>query len=227
MKPFMRIVAGIVVACSLSVPMAVRAQGIPVIDAASIVKFIEQIALAKQQIDIVTRQMEAMTGNRSIGSIFNDPGIRAALPEDVRGLLGQLEGEMSSLDAATNAILSKVRAPAQNIPQERAALQERMVTLDARQQALNQRTYEALNRRNAELDALQREINSTQDTKAIQELQARIQIAQSNIAIEQQRAEAGRRQIEMEKEMVRHRAEQLYSGWISAPLKPAGAATQQ
>ena len=219
MKSFMRVVAGVLLACTITMPLAVRAQGIPVIDAASIVKFIEQIALAKQQIDIVTKQMEAMTGNRGLGSLFNDPVIRGALPEDVRALLGVLEGEMSGLDSATNAILAKVRAESSNLPDERAALRDRFVTLDARQQALNQRTYEALNRRNAELDALQRVISSTRDTKAIEELQARIQIAQSNISIEQQRAEAGRRQIEMEKEMLRHRAEQLHSGWFSAPLK--------
>lgn len=190
------------------------------IDAASILKFIEQIALAKNQLDIATRQIQALTGGRGLGMIMNDPSIRATLPQDVRDLLGQLDGAMSGLGASTESILSQVREPVTDFKSERAQLYERSEELSARMQALNQAGYEALNKRSAQIDGLQQQIDQTQDPKAIAELQARIQIEQSNIAIEQQRLDAGRKQLESEKELLAHRTRRVYSGWFTAPLRP-------
>lgn len=214
-------------AAAFLLPFGASAQGIPVVDAGAIAKFVEQIRTAKAQLDMARSQMESITGGRGLGMIMNDPSIRASLPQDVRSLLGQLDGELSGLGASTNSILSQVRAPVGDVSTETTNMRDRSEELDARLQALNQRSFDTLNRRAAQLDALQQQIDITQDPKAIAELQARIQIEQSNIALEQQRVEAGRREIESEKALLHHRAQRIYSGWFSAPVQASGAANTQ
>ncbi|MGS1117410.1 type IV secretion system protein [Castellaniella sp. UC4442_H9] len=220
----LKMLAGLCACVAVIFSAAARAQGIPVVDAGAIAKFIEQIQTAKAQLDMAKLQMESMTGGRGLGMIMNDPSIRASLPTNVRSLLGQLDGDLSGLGASTNSILAQVRAPVGNdVTVETAHLRDRSEELDARLQALNQQGAENLNRRAAQIDALQQQIDATQDPKAIAELQARIQIEQSNIAVEQQRLDAGRQEIESEKTLLKHRAQRVYSGWFSAPLRPNGA----
>lgn len=65
--------------------------GIPVLDAANLVNSIQQVlAWTKQAQDMINQinQLQAMTtkldGIRSLGTILNDPAIRAALPPEMR-----------------------------------------------------------------------------------------------------------------------------------------------
>lgn len=197
------------------------AQGIPVIDAASIAKFIEQIATAKQQLESAQRQLQSLTGGRNLGEILNNPAIRNSLPPDVRDLLKTAEQQSSSLSQSVDTILGKTRAPMGDFTVDRQSLQDRWERLNATAQAITEQAYAGTQARLEQIDALQAEINKTQDPKAIAELQARISIEQANIQTDQTRVQLLKQQIEAERELIKDRAQHIHKGWYDPATVPS------
>lgn len=198
----------------------VRAQGIPVIDATAIAKFLEQIVIAKNQLDSAQRQLQSLTGVRNLGDILNNPAIRNSLPADVRDLLKTAEQQSSALSASVESILGKTRAPVGDFTVDRQTLQERWERLNATAQAITEQAYAGAQARLEQIDSLQAQINQTQDQKAISELQARIAIEQANIQTDQMRVQLAKQQIDAERELIKDRALQLHKGWYDPATVP-------
>lgn len=186
-----------------------HASGIPVIDAAAIAKYVQQISLTHQQLEQARLQFESLTGNRNLGDILNNPGLRASLPHDVRGLLDNLQWQSTALQSSVNSILSTTRAPV-NYATDGHQLTRRTEEINANISALTHQAYDVQQKRLQNIDALQAQINSTQDTKAIQDLQARIEIENANIAVEQAKINLAIRSLEAEKELVKDRQSHVY-----------------
>lgn len=199
----------------LSMFNTVHASGIPVIDAAAIAKFVQQIALAQQQIDQAKRQFESMTGTRNLGDILNNPALREALPADVRGLLDNLQWQSAVLQDSVNSILTTTRAPV-NYALESKEIRARLEQINANISALTQQAYDVQAARLQQIDALQAQINATQDTKAIQDLQARIQIENANVQVERSKIDLAIRSLEAEKALVEDRANHVQGRPFSA-----------
>lgn len=203
----------------------VSAQGIPVLDATAIAKFLEQIVIAKNQLESAQRQLQSLTGVRNLGDILNNPAIRNSLPSDVRDLLKTTEQQSSALSASVEAILGKTRAPVGDFTVDRQSLEERWERLNATAQAINEQAYAGAQARLAQIDALQAQINQTQDPKAISELQARIAIEQANIQTDQMRVQLATQQIQTERELIKDRAMQVHKGWYDPSTVPKASRT--
>lgn len=173
---------------------------IPVTDGASIAKSVEnQIeTMAKwklqydqmvSQIDQMKQQYAAVTGARGMGELFNNPQLRDYLPHDWQtvydsvksggyaGLSGRAESiynDNKVYDACTgfSSMEQRVNCEAQAVK----GAQDKAFALDA---------YDTAKKRLSQIDQLMRQINQTQDPKAIAELQGRIAAEQAMIQNEQ------------------------------------------
>lgn len=191
--------ASCILAVGIAASSAAFAQ-IPVTDGASIAKSVEnQIeTMAKwkmqydqmvSQIDQMKQQYAAVTGARGMGELFNNPQLRDYLPHDwqsvydsvksggyagLSGRAGSIYNDNKVYDACTgfSSMEQRVNCEAQAVK----GAQDKAFSLDA---------YDAAKNRLNQIDQLMRQINQTQDPKAIAELQGRIAVEQAMIQNEQ------------------------------------------
>lgn len=173
---------------------------IPVTDGASIANSVQQQVetMAKwkmqydqmvNQIDQMKQQYSAVTGSRGMGELFNNSQLRDYLPQDWQSVYDSVKnGGYSGLSGrgaevyADNKVFDSCAYisvdDAKKACEARAvkASQDKGFALDA---------YDAAKSRLNQIDQLMRQINQTQDPKAIAELQGRIGIEQAAIANEQ------------------------------------------
>ena len=193
------------------------ASGIPVVDGASISdraikhaesmgKYLEQIAVLKDQLDSQRRQLESLTGTRNLGDILNNPSIRAALPTDARKLLRSVdEGDFQDI---VKRIEREERLTG-HFETDRKNLDLRAEQLAFRSQALIEQTQTAMTARMTQVGQLQGQINQMHDPKAIADLQARLLVEQANIQADQARADLLMRQLEAEQTLMQTQADKL------------------
>lgn len=193
----------IILVC-LSMFNPAHGSGIPVVDAAAIAQFIQQISVLHQQLDQAKRQFEAISGTRNLGDILNNPSIRGSMPSDIRGLLDNLEFQSNAFSGSVNSILSKTRAPV-NYATDRQGLKNRKEQINANISALTQQSYDSQQNRLKQIDALQAQINLAHDPKAISDLQARINIENANIQVDQTKIDLALKSLEAEKNLVNDR----------------------
>jgi type IV secretion system protein VirB5 len=162
----------------VSASIGLRAQGIPVIDAANLAQAINQVLAWEaqynqmlqqiQQLQFQTensiRNLESITGNRGLGMISNnitasvvDPNLQAQLSQ-INTYAGSYEAIKSQLNNLTQASTTRF----------------------------------------AQIQSLMLAINSTNDPKAIAELNGRIQAEQAMIANEQKEVALVRQQLELQ-----------------------------
>lgn len=198
------------------------ASGIPTLDAATIAQLQQQLLTAKDQLQNLTEQLStaksqlaALTESSGYGNIVGSTDsrnqLRSALPSTAQDLLNQSTD--SSLKDDVNRVTNSVTAPV-NFKEDRAALSKRALDIEATAKAMSQRAYDSMTQRLTNVDALQDKINQTTNPKEIAELQARIQIEQSNIVAEQTRIQLASQQLEAERNLLQTRAERVYSGWF-------------
>lgn len=169
---------------------------IPVTDGASIaqdmanqmqtmMQWAQQLAEMKAQYDQMQmdyeqmlKDYEAITGTRNYGSILYDYGLAGKItdPTDVYANNGR-----------TPPIISEEQGRANNgtVEQVQADIIERDMNTAASHKAATLYAYEGAKSRLTQIESLMARINTTQDPKAIQELQARIGIEQAALANEQ------------------------------------------
>lgn len=177
--------------------------GIPVIDASSLAQQIQQVASwvqqyqqMTQQIQQLQQQIESVTGSRGFSAVLNSSAFQQArrmLPQDAQTLLdlanggsyGNLASSINSIKQATSTLT------AANFGSQRAADQW-LADLNraASNKALSQEAYNSAQQRLSNLEELISKISTTQDPKAIGELQARIATEQGLIQNEQAKIQA-------------------------------------
>ncbi len=177
--------------------------GIPVIDASNLAQQIQQVASwvqqyqqMTQQIQQLQQQIESVTGSRGFSTALNSPTFQQArrmLPQDAQTLLnlanggsyGNLASSINSIKQATSTLT------AANFGTQLAADQW-MADLNraASNKALSQEAYNTAQQRLFNLEDLMAQISTTQDPKAIAELQGRIQVEQGLIQNEQAKIQA-------------------------------------
>jgi type IV secretion system protein VirB5 len=173
---------------------------IPVTDVMSNIQqkltFVETIAKWKMQyqqmmdqIDQQKKQFDSLNGIRGYGQILQDPRMRDYLPADWQGVYDQVrKGGYAGLSGRAKSIYdsnkifdigSTIKDPVQRQETEARAVkasQDKAFALDG---------FDAAKSRINQIDQLMAKINTTQDPKAIAELQARIASEQANIQNEQ------------------------------------------
>lgn len=163
----------------------VRASGIPVLDVANLMnaiqqytQMVEQLAQLQAQLQQAKQQYESLTGSRGLGGIMPE-NYTGAVPRNWQETLAAMEG-----GGSVGSLATSIAEQASQLDDEHfnGVLDEVTASLrsnlehDASAQALNAQIYDNSGDRFERLQGLMGEINSTQDMKAIGDLQARLQV---------------------------------------------------
>lgn len=193
-------------ASALLTPLHARA-GIPVIDFAAVANLIQQIVYWQQQISAMQKQFDqlqaskeqlqqtygAMTGSRGMDQLLSTSDAqRNYLPQNYNDLMSVVSGSSSGYSGLSSQVQSIMNANKILTSSQMDALSPEMRrTVEQGRQAaalLNGMTRSAYQNTSQRFSALQQLINAigrTNDPKAIQELQARIQAEQNMLTNEQ------------------------------------------
>lgn len=200
MKKTIRIFA---LAVGLAAGQGSFAQGIPVIDAASLAQQVQQVVSwgqqyqqMAQQLQQLQQQIQSITGSRGFSSLLNSPlaqQARRMLPQDAQTLLdlanggsyGNLASSINSIKQATTTLSNGSFSSSTAANQWQADLNRA-----AMQKALSMEAYTGATPRLQNLEEMINQISQTQDPKAIAELNARIAAEQAIIQNEQAKLQA-------------------------------------
>lgn len=141
------------------------------------------------QINNMERQYTSLTGSRGLGTIMNNPSMRDYLPQDWQGVYDRVKsGGYSGLTGTGRSVYQSNQIYDScafiSVADQRTACEARAVK-GAQDKGFALDAYNAAKGRIGQIDQLMGQINSTQDPKAIAELQARIGAEQANIQNEQ------------------------------------------
>lgn len=173
---------------------------IPVTDSASIAqsalqqvetiaKWKLQLEQMQAQIDQARQQYTALTGQRGLGHVFNDPSLRDYLPDDWQSVYDSIRsGGYGGLTGTALQLYENTKlydGCSHHISDDERVACEAQATKPAQDMAFALAAYEAAKRRVEQIDLLMGHIDQTTDPKAIAELQGRIATEQANIQNEQ------------------------------------------
>lgn len=177
--------------------------GIPVIDASNLAQQIQQVASWVQQYQQMTQQIaqlqqqiESVTGSRGFSAVLNSPAFQQArrmLPQDAQTLLNLANGgSYGNLSSSINSIKQATSTLSAANFSDQLGADRWMADLNraASNKALSQQAYDSAQQRLSNLEDLMQQISTTQDPKAIGELQARINVEQGLIQNEQAKINA-------------------------------------
>ena len=189
-----------VLAFTLSAGGPARAQGIPVIDFASLMQLIQQVQYWQNQLtqmqahlDQLRQTTTALTGTRGMQSLLQiAPQARNYLPTswtDVAALTAGGAGGYAGLSSIVAARVQGVSVLSDAVLATLTPDQRKLVT-DGRNstallQALSQTAYASTSTRFQQLQSLIQAIGTATDEKAINDLQGRIQAEQAMLENEQ------------------------------------------
>ncbi|EHR8682702.1 P-type DNA transfer protein VirB5 [Escherichia coli] len=151
----------------------------------TITKWVAQYKQLEAQIDQAKQQYQSLTGSRGLGSIMDDPKLRDYLPQDWQQVYDAVKnGGYEGLTGRGAQVYAdnKVFDGCAFIPSEDAKkMCEAQAVKPSQDKAVALDAYDAAKSRLQQIDGLMRQINQTQDPKAIAELQGRISIEQAKI----------------------------------------------
>lgn len=173
---------------------------IPVTDGAAIKTSVQQQVetMAKwklqydqmvSQIDQMKQEYQSITGVRGLGDVLNNPALRDYLPDDWQGVYDNVKsGGYAGLSGRAGQVYNdnKIYDTCVNHTNEQSRIScEAQAVKGAQDKAFALDAYDKAKERLGQIDALMQEINRTQDSKSIAELQGRIAAEQALIQNEQ------------------------------------------
>jgi P-type DNA transfer protein VirB5 len=182
---------------ALAIPTPAKAQGIPVIDIASLTQLIQQISYWENQLQQMQAHLDQL--KQTYGALTGPRGMQSLLPLTVQAR-NYLPTNWSDVSALTNGgsggygalsslVATNVQAlsvlPASSLTALPPA--QRQLLTDGRNsaallQGLSQTAYASTSARFQQLQGLIQAVGSASDMKAISDLQGRIQAEQSMLA---------------------------------------------
>lgn len=179
-----------------AVSRACFAQGIPVIDAASLTQQVQQVvAWAKQlqqmeqQVSQMKQQYDSLNGIRGMASLVNNPALRNYLPSEYQTVLngsGLSPGISGSIGAIRDAAkLLDVGATGLSSTSDTGRAFMNAQNQNALNRAIGEEGYRKASQRFGAIQQLLDKVNAAPDQKDILDLQARIQAEQVMIQNEQ------------------------------------------
>ena len=144
------------------------------------------LAKAEATFQQVKSQVDAMTGVRGFGDLLNNPLLKNVVPTDLSTTLAGLNSTGALSGKALSIRNGSAVYTCDDIADAGAKVTcQALLGQNAQSQAYQQDTMALLNQRTTQIDALRAQINSTQDPKAIAELQARLEAEQAQVANDQ------------------------------------------
>ncbi|BBE10244.1 Conjugal transfer protein [Mycoavidus cysteinexigens] len=168
-------------------PTFARANGMPVIDVVAAAHAIEQISRMAEQIKAThdqlqqaRQQYEAITGQRGLGSLFYRADLGRTLPPNWRTVYDAAQNGNYGISGSIQEILKQEQTHS-SIQTAQRDLELRRRQIAATDKAIGLKAYEGAQQRLDQIEALMKKISATEDPKALDELQARINIEQAAI----------------------------------------------
>ena len=180
MKPHLKYIAAAVIAAGAT---NARAQGIPVMDIASIIQSIlevlnevTQIENQVQQITQMGDQLKSLNGMCNLGDVFDNPMLKNYVPAEAYTYLNAIN---TSGYAGLNATAKSLRDAGMvynclNLVGTQRTNCQATLAQPYQQKGLLQDAMRAASGRLAQISALMNQVNATSDQKAVLEIQARI-----------------------------------------------------
>lgn len=185
-------------AVGTTTPQPSAAAGIPVIDVAAIAQLIQQIAYWKQQIEGMTNQIKAITGTRGMQKLMPLSDLaRNYLPPEYAEMMRVIQGRSITYYGLAEQIRAIIKANTILNSSDISALppHQRNIVLQGREaaamlQMVTQQAQQNTSKRFAAMQQLISAIGAAGDSKAIQDLQGRIQAEQAMLTTEQTKLQA-------------------------------------
>lgn len=157
--------------------------------AANIAQYIAQVEQMKMQVQQQMQEYQALTGSRNMGDIFNDPQYRDYLPSDWQQVYDKVKtGGYAGLSGTAQSVYNDNHiydaCAAIQVSDQRSVC-EQQATKPAIDQGMAMDAYDKATSRLDQIEQLSKQINETDDPKAIAELQGRIATEQAAINNEQ------------------------------------------
>jgi type IV secretion system protein VirB5 len=180
MKPHLKYIAAALIAAGTT---NARAQGIPVMDIASIIQSILQVlnevTQIENQIQQITQmgdQLKSLNGIRNLGDVFDNPMLKNYVPAEAYTYLNAIN---SSGYAALNATAKSLRDASMvynclDLSGASRTNCQASLAQPYQQKGLLQDAMKSASGRLSQIKSLMNQINGTSDQKAVQEIQARI-----------------------------------------------------
>lgn len=197
--------------------------GIPVFDGASLAQQVQQVLSWVQQLQAMSDQYQqlegqynALTGNRGYGNILNNPLLHQYLPPEWQSAAQQLQLLSNLASQGVNGISNAGKALRDQLGDNRSC--SMIADTQARQScnlalATPYQTYgayqsgiEIANQRAGQIQGLIQQIQTTDDPKAIAELQARIAGESTAIQNEMLKAQLSIQLAEVQNKLVKEQA---------------------
>jgi type IV secretion system protein VirB5 len=185
MKIYRRSVAiglGSVVVGALLFGPGAFAQGIPVISVSELAQDLLVVQNLKSQLTSMTAQFNALTGNRSLGQILNNPSLVNYLPSQWQSVYSQVKsGQLQGLSSAATQVMNDEGMTSTTTTQSRYN-----ETL-ASNKAMTMAAYQSSADRLTNIQSLMQQSDLTQDPAAKADLQNRLSAENAMIQNEQTR----------------------------------------
>ncbi|CAE6846959.1 Type IV secretion system protein virB5 [Paraburkholderia nemoris] len=187
-----------------------RAQGIPVIDVSTLAQavltvqnMVQAVTTLQQQYQTMSAQYTALTGNRGLGQILNNPSLTSYLPSSWQSIYQQVKnGQLSGISGAAQQIESDEGMTA-NTPG-----QQRYNDTVSANKAMTMQAYSGMLSRLQNIQNLMQQSDLTQDPASKADLQNRLQSENAMIQNEQTRLALMGRLQDIEEKLAQRQAEQ-------------------
>ena len=183
MKPLSSLFARTALCGSMFLGANAAHAGIPVIDVAALVQAVEEVMQSIQQITNQVRQIEqlqsqyeAVTGARNLGAILNNPALQNYIPADATTVLNNIQNNGYAGLSGTARTLrdAQMTYNCLNLAGTARTQCQSSLAMPYQQKALMQDAMDSARGRITQIQSLMQQINSTQDQKAVSEVQARL-----------------------------------------------------
>jgi len=183
MNTRLNVVAAACILAGACVPRGAQAQGIPVIDVASLIQTIQQVmnditAISNQvqQIAQLQDQTRSISGIRNLGEVFNDPRLRNYVPAEAYTQINAINAAGYSGHTGTAKALrdQNMVYNCQDLRDEEQTRCQAALAQPYQQKGMLQDAMRSASGRLNQIQSLMRQINATGDQKAVLEIQARI-----------------------------------------------------
>jgi type IV secretion system protein VirB5 len=150
---------------------------------ATMAKWAAQFQQMTQQIDRMKDEYAAITGNRGLGQVLNNPSLRNYLPDEWANIYDQVRsGKLAGISGQALSILST-----EGFDLTATGGQKRQQDVLAANKAMTMQAYNATLARLKNINALMLQADATQDMKAAADLQNRMAAENAMIHNEQTR----------------------------------------
>jgi len=175
----------------------------------SMAKFLEQVNALNTQIQQAKDHYNALTGRRGYGDLFNDPELRNSLPPNWMELYDAVQsGQIAGISGRVDQLMEADRAG--TIGEMNEDISTRQARMGAVNRAVGEAGFETALRRTEQIQHLIEAIGTTNDPKAIAELQARIAGEQALVANEMAKLQLVKMLQDAEQQRVQARANERF-----------------